>query len=641
MMDINGITKEQLLSADFVSELFLEEDVALREQNIIGYSMIAKGFGCKKAFDDLVKVHKRLIRETRKKQEEEKKNNPLQIATNTYTMMLRNEDIVMYSTGVWKVSDSGIISQEGKTFSLAGHSPVVITKILTDRNTGEERLELTWKKQHAIKSLTAMRNVVGSSSKIVELSRYGFPVTTETASNLIKYLSDFEALNQIETRISSSKFGWADKEFIPYTDKVIFDSANGIKSLTESVHEEGSYETWLDLIKQIRASGRKEPVICLAASFGSVLVYPLKILPFIVNMYGTTGSGKTVTLMLASSVWASPNEGGYISESNSTINALEMKLDTLNHLPLMVDDLSKLRSDDRGNLMNLIYGLCSGRGKGRMGRNGELRYAPTWANAIITNMERPLSDDSMRGGALNRILDFEVEPGDIYDDGNYVVNVLSGNFGHAGHAFVQIVNEIGIDKIREIVNKYRKMIRDYAEQTGEKREDKQIVPLAVMMTADLLTEKYIFQDGIRLDLDYCMRSVKSQKQVSEMERAYKHFIDAYYMNQSRFDTGADYDDIGDCWGKRVSQYYVAVLPTALEKIADIHNFNKSQFISWLKATDKLDCETGRNQKMITLRGGQKRCFVIRIDENTEPEGGYIQGEMDLLPDEQLPFDFPR
>ena len=90
----------------------------------------------------------------------------------------------------------------------------------------------------------------------------------------------------------------------------------------------------------------------------------------------------------------------------------------------------------------------------------------------------------------------------------------------------------------------------------------------------------------------------------------------------------------------MSEFYVAVVPTALEKIADQHNFNKSQFIEWLKATDRLSCDPGRNQKMVQLRSGRKRCYVIRIDETMDPDG-FIKGEPDLLPDEELPFEIPR
>ena len=184
------ITKEELLSADFVSDIFLEEDPTIRQETIGKYQLVAKGYGVKGQFDALVKAHKQMIREERKRQEEKAANSPIQVASNTYDTFYQ-DDIVSYSTGSWKVTDNGIFSQNGKMVSIAGYYPVVITKILTDRNTGDEKLELAWKKKGTIKMLTALRSVVSSASKIVELSRYGFPVTTETASNLIKYLSDF------------------------------------------------------------------------------------------------------------------------------------------------------------------------------------------------------------------------------------------------------------------------------------------------------------------------------------------------------------------------------------------------------------------------------------------------------------------
>lgn len=637
----DNITKAQLLTAEFVEELFLEEDPAVREENIIKCEEIAKGYGCKGQFAKLIKAQKAAIKAERKRMEEEsEQENPLLAVSNTYTVATTNDDIVSFMTGRWKVTDNGIVSAEGKVVLIASYYPIIITKVFTDRITQNEKLELTWKKNGVIRSITAKRDILSSASKIVELSAYGFPVTTETSKNLIKYLSDFEALNNIESMICSSKFGWADDEFIPYTDSIIFDSANNIKALTDSIHQRGDYEKWLEIARQIRASHRKEPLVALAASFGSVLLKPLLFLPFIVNLYGTTGSGKTVTLMLATSVWASPSEGGYISESNSTINALEGKLDILNHLPLMVDDLSKLRSENKAGLMDLIYGLCSGKGKGRMSRVGEIRQISTWCNAILTNMERPLTDDNMRGGAMNRILDFEVEPGDIYQDGNHVVNILSENYGLAGKVFVDAVKEIGTDKIRTLVNKYKKKIRDYALDMGDEKEEKQIVPLAIMLTADLISEQIIFQDGIHIDFEWSMRSVKSRRQVSEMERAYKHFIDAYHIHQARFDDDPTIN-YGEVWGKKMEGDFVAVIPTALDKIADQYNFNKQQFVKWCKENGLLMCESNRNQKYVAFNGSSSRtwCYMIKLDDQAR-EMLTIMGEQDDR-EEELPFDIPE
>lgn len=634
-----SISKERLLSAEFIEDIFLEEDPTLRQENINKFREIARKHKCIKAYDDMIKAQKMAIKEERKRQEESAKENPLQPISNTYTVETGENSIDTYQTGRWKVTEDGIVTNEGKSIAIASYYPVIITRLFTDMNTNGEKLELAWKKNGVIRTMTAVRNMLSSKNKIVELSTYGFPVTTETSGNMVKYLSEFEVMNNIESSNCSSKFGWAGDIFIPYTDDVVFDGSPNVQTLSDSVGQGGDYETWLTLARQIRSSGRREPVVCLAASFGSVLLKPLNLLPFILNLYGSTGSGKTVTLMLASSIWANPSEGGYISESNSTINALEMKLDVLNHLPLMVDDLSKLRSDEKTRLMDIIYGLCSGRGKGRLNRNGEIRHTPTWCNVIVTNMERPLSDDMMRGGAINRTLDFEVDKGDIYPDGNGVVSILTENYGFAGPAFIDAIKEIGIERIRATVKKFRERIKDYAFQMGNELEEKQVTPLAVILTADVISEEYIFKDGIHIDFEYAVMAAKSKRQVSEMERAYKHFIDAYHINKARFND--DEDNFGEVWGKKQEGDFIAVIPSALDKIATLYNFNKSQFIKWCKENGFLQCDSERNTMKVSFNGttGRTRCYVIKLDD-TASEGLVIRGEKDTGPDEPLPFEYP-
>ena len=79
--------------------------------------------------------------------------------------------------------------------------------------------------------------------------------------------------------------------------------------------------------------------IMLAASFASALVEPCDCLPFFVHLWGGTESGKTVALMLAASVWASPLMGDYIRTFNSTAVAQELTAGFVNSLPLCYDEL--------------------------------------------------------------------------------------------------------------------------------------------------------------------------------------------------------------------------------------------------------------------------------------------------------------
>lgn len=635
MEEISTITKEELLSADLIEEIFEEEDLTVREETINAYQERAKLLGCKGAFTDLVKAQKRKIREFRRQMKEQAAELPVE--QHTYTIATSDDDLVTYNTGRWMVSDNGIVTQGKDAPIVASYYPIIITKCFINRETADEKLELQWKKKGSVKTMPVARNIVSSSKDIVKLSINGFPATSENAKHIVRYLADFEALNDIPREISTSKYGWVNDEFVPYTDKVVFDGSIDIKFLADSIQTHGDYREWLSMVRKIRATGRKEPIIYLAAAFGSVLLYGLNIDPFIVNLYGDTGKGKTVSLMLAASVWANPSGRGFISESTSTTNSLEIKLNALNHLPLMIDDLSKIRTSDKEKLVDFIYFMCAGGGRGRLKRTLEMRNTSTWKNIIMSNIERPLTDDTMKAGALNRVLDFKIEAGDIYKDGNEVVNAVVTHYGHAGMVFVEAVKEVGWDAIREKVDYYRTAIKERTMLMGDEKENKQMIPLAVLLTADWLSEQALFKDGVRLDFDYCLRSIKSKKQVSEMERAYKHFVDAYHINRNKFDALADF---GEVWGKKLSEYYVAVIPAALEKIASVYNFNASQFIAWCKETGRLEHDKDRNQKYVQFGQDRTRCYVIRIDE-AMTDTTYITGDVDPFPDEPLPFDLPR
>ncbi len=649
LTDINTYTRDKILSLDFIRELFSDEDEVAREKNIQDLQAHAKQIGCKTEFDKLIGAQRRQIKEARKELEAKQKalavSNIFQCAIQTKEGV---EDLAEFRTGRWSVSESGVSAQGFKETVMASHYPLIISRRLINRETGKSKLEITWWINHIQKSIMVDRSNAMSNSKIVALADYDFPASSETSRALVSYLSDFESLNigVIPTEISTSKFGWADEEFVPYTDAITFDGNASYKALVDSVVEAGSYETWKKTISQVRRSGRKEPLVYLAASFGSILLKLINIAPFIVNLYGSTSKGKTVSLMMAASIWANPSGRGYIAESTSTANSLEIRQGILNHLPLMIDDLSKIRDRDKEKFVDLIYMLCAGGGKNRLNRNIEMRDTSTWDNIILTNIERPLTDETMQGGAINRVLDFEIQPGDIFQkgEGNDVVTVLSENYGFAGKDFVETVQLLGKDNVAKLIKQYEEKIRQAAAESGEIKEDKQVTPLAVLLLADEIAERAIFEDGIRLDLDYCIANIKSKEQVSEMQRAYDHFIDACTINRSKFGPGS-YDDIWGAWRGD----YIYIIPSILEKIAWTYNFSVKQFIAWCKEMRLLDCDKdNRNMKRVSLGDVNRRvrCYAIRASLdgiNQEPDqedDNWVYGEYDDEPDEPLPFEMP-
>ena len=197
---------------------------------------------------------------------------------------------------------------------------------------------------------------------------------------------------------------------------------------------------------------------------------------------------------------------------------------------MVIDDLSKTKDKYGEGFTDIIYMLCGGKGKDRSNVNLGLNKSHTWQNVCLTNIERPLASDTMRGGAINRILDFEMADGSIFKNGNKVVELIKRNYGFAGKMFIDAINEIGFDSIREMQEEYLAKINKIAEKQGIEKEEKQSIPLSVMLTADKIATDYIFKDGKYLDIEFCTESLKNKGDVSENDRAYEFLMSEISIN---------------------------------------------------------------------------------------------------------------
>lgn len=516
-------------------------------------------------------------------------------------------------SGVWRAGMDGIwtLSDKGKIFACS--HPIYPKTILFNIETRTCKVELVFFVRNKWSSVYVDRKVIASRTSIVSLASHGIRVTSENAGALVQYLSDIESLNEfdITEKNSTSRLGWINGSFMPYEDGVIFDNENNVLTLFESIHTAGSYEKWLKCVIAERKNRRMEVLMYLAASFASVLVEPLGILPFIVALWGGTGKGKTVTLMMAASIWADPNEGEYITDAKSTTTAMEIRLDVLNSLPMLIDDMAQIKNkvDDFGQL---IYMLCSGSGKGRATKEAGLRPQTSWKNCIITNSEHSLVSETMQGGAINRVIDVECADKDIYSDGHAVSDVIRSNYGYAGKEFVSAVQMMDVEEIQKIQKSYFERLIMEAKAKGAEKEQKQLIPMAVLLTADELAEKFIFKDGVRLDFDTCLDLLKNKNDISEGIRAYNYLIETIISNSYRFmDPDDDHPEHFERWGKFISSDKVAVIGRYFDKIiADAGSQSKS-FLSWAKSMDIIETDSsGKSKKVVDYDGEKLRSVVI-------------------------------
>lgn len=631
------LTRDEIISTELIEMIFDEADLLKRQMIINRIKDEALKFRVKSSFDEMIKSRERMVREEKAQRAETKKNEAIK---NGKASVIFDGEVVEANVGQYTLDDNGIMVSTDRGRRRITYNPVVVGKRYENRMTSEERLELIWKDDVGrVRSAIARREVVSVRKNITQLSAFGFPVTSENAKDMIEYLYAYEHLNPLPVQLSANKFGWVPdhKEFVPYDPATEFEADAGFDELQKAISEHGDYETWLKAVRKIRKNPRHEPIIFLAASFASVLVEPLGCLPFIVNLYGESGSGKTVATMLAASVWGDPGGSRYITEGNSTMVSFEQRLGCLNHLPMFVDDLSKVKNQDKEMLQKFTYVVASGRGKGRGKADGGVRPTCSWQNITITNIERPILDDTAQGGAVNRILEFEAEDGNIFQNGHDTADMLRQNYGFAGKEFIQIVQVIGFDAIREIAKRHENMILSVSDSKAQK----QVIPMSIVMAADELTERYIFKDGVRLDFDKCVANLKNVDDVSEMGRAYRNLVDSVYQHFNNF-APEDGKYKGEVWGLFMEDGYVAIIPAKYRQIAADCNFSPDQVRAWAERRGLAQPrDSNGNNPRVYFPDLDKRlrCVVFKIDSDSkEPKPAENDGFMGLPEGDTAPFD---
>lgn len=621
MKEMSEFDADSILDDEVFIELFEMEDPILRSKTKVQLTRRAKQLGVKSDFEEIMKGYYQADREMKRQEQE----NRTVCTVDNYTNFTGPHDR-MYC-GAWIADDRGVFAQNsGRVDEVACYHPILPVERLRNLETGEEQIKLAYKRNNQWQDIVVPKTMITSANKIVALSGRGISVTSENAKLLVKYLADVENGNDdyIDVQYSTSKLGWINDQFIPYDTDIIFDGDNRFKQAFESVSEHGSFDVWLRHVRELRASGRMEVKFLLAASFSSVLVQVLGGLPFFVDLWGETEGGKTVSLMVAASVWANPDESRYIGDFKTTDVALEAKADMLNHLPMFLDDTSKTSARIRDNFEGIVYDLCSGKGKSRSNKELGINRENRWRNVMICNGERPLSSYVNQGGAINRIL--EVECGEkIYQDPQKTAETVKKNYGHAGKEFVEIIKELGEDEIRSIQKEFQKQLLDTDKM------QKQSISLSIVLTADKIATDYIFKDGQYISVEEAKKVLIDRNELSDNERCYHFIQDKVAMNGHRFDAMTSCEK----WGI-VENGYAIFYNSAFDQICKDGGFSKKSFLSWAAKKGIIQQDSkGNHTKQKKIDGKNSRCVFLQLnlEESVDNDGFASIDETQ----EELPF----
>lgn len=532
--------------------------------------------------------------------------------------LANTDEVIRLDPGEWHIDQSGIWKPVGLRDEYACTHPIAPVKRLTNIDTGMEKLMIAYERGGRVRYLIRDKQALFDSKKIIELSAVGIAVTSKTAGNLSQFLCEVEDMNYevIPEQDSVGRLGWLDDgRFSPYVQNLAFDGDAAYGTIFGAIREQGDFEKW----RACALRCRKQSVtaqIMLAASFSSVLIRQLGGLSFFVHLWGVdSGTGKTVALMLAASVWGDPEIGRYPQTFNATQVGHEKTAGFLGNIPLCIDEL-QLSKDSHGRSKFDVYQLSQGVGRTRGNKGGGIDKTPTWSLCILTTGESPIVHLNAGSGAVNRVIDIECKADrSVITDGAAVCKVIKSHFGGAGKRFIAGLTDEHWTRAQAMYDAY------FRELSAGETTEKQAMAAAFILTADRLADELIYQSGDWLTTAQMSEFLKTKVSVSAGERGYAYLCDWVAINAAKFSGESG----GDVYGV-IEGDYAYINRTVFRNACKDGGFDESAILSWLKVKSLIQTRGRAFTKPKKIGGVPVECVVMQMAQLTAEE----QNELDEL-----------
>jgi hypothetical protein len=398
----------------------------------------------------------------------------------------------------WLYSEKGIshIDEKKSLPTLICRTPIILTQRLKSMETGEEKIEIAFKRDGKWNRAIFPRSTIFTSRGITALADLGCTVTSENAKQVVRFLGALEAENidLINMANSVSTLGWqTGGRFLPgHGGDLVLDIDPSLRGWAAAYHVCGTLDDWKNIMQPHRQ--RDKFRFILAASFAAPLLRILSQRIFFVYNWGGSKGGKTAALKAALSAWGDPEH--LMVNFNATQFALERMAGFYNDLPMGIDE-RQLAGDRQGSIEKIVYMIASGTGRARGSKGGGLQALNTWRTIALATGEEPLSTETSQTGVSTRILEVYGAPFDDEREASLMHQQVGLNYGWAGPEFIKRILHTDEQSITE---HYEKMV-EQVYQIADGTNGSHIAGISAVALADAMIDSWIFGDQPEEDFD--------------------------------------------------------------------------------------------------------------------------------------------
>ena len=547
----------------------------------------------------------------------------------------------------WIYSEGGIRRIDEKTSLpvMVCRTPIILTQRLKSMETGEEKMEIAFKRDGVWHKAIFPRSTIFTARSITALSDLGCTITSENAKQVVRFLEALEAENIdiIEKADSTSTMGWQTRgRFLPgHGDDIILDIEPSLIGWAAAYHYSGTFDDWKALMQPHRE--RDKFRFILAASFTAPLLRILQQRIFFVYNWGGSKGGKTAALKAALSAWGDPER--LMVNFNATQVALERMAGFYNDLPMGIDE-RQLAGQKQENLEKIVYMIASGTGRARGSKAGGLQTLNTWRTVALATGEEPLSTETTQTGVSTRVLEIYGGPFDDEKSASLMHQQAPQHCGWAGPEFIRRILQTDEQSVRDEYARMTEEVYKLANGTNGAH----IAGISAVALADALVESWIFNPdpeaidapGAKLPLKIAPEAWERAIKMAETiireqqaagtgdvnEHATQFIVDWILSNRAQFGDKA----IGTCLGTLSQDGKKAyIFPSLLNQALTKAGYSPRKTIKYL-------ADNGIITSTPKANGGKEYCirkwFDNRTCRFTEFDIGRFAKQVDALDEDE-------
>lgn len=522
----------------------------------------------------------------------------------------------------WIYDDHGIslIDERSARPRCICRTPILLTKRLKSIETGDEKIEVAFKRDGRWHKSAYARSIIFQAKSITILADSGCTITSENAKQVVRFLEALEAENidLIETVESTSVYGWqTGGRFIPGYDKgLVLDLDPSLSSYVKAYEKNGSLNDWVRQMAPHRE--RYKFRFILAAAFTAPLLNLLHQRIFFVYNWGGSKGGKTAALKAALSVWGDPEK--LMVNFNATQVALENMASCFCDLPLGIDE-RQLAGNKQDTLEKIVYMLSSGTGRARGSKTGGLQAMKTWRTVVLATGEEPIANTSSQTGVMTRMIEVCGPPFDSEVEAGLMHQSASRNCGWAGPEFIGYLIS---QKQSDILKEYDEMVEILKAYTKIEHSS-HLGSVAAVALADSIASRIFFgeshesADDAAIDMASKILKDLKKNEVPDVNISACNFIsDWIKMNPKNFgketaenfpkESGAQFFG----WITSFGEGYI--LPTPLKSALEKEGYNYRKTVKYLVDENIIVPSRGGPTQLKKQDGNVYRVFHFLLEK---------------------------